>query len=73
MLRRNREGESDIAILSYDEKPGIQAIGTTGPDLPPVPSVPPTHTREFEYVRYGTLSLRGGSDLSTGYVHGPMC
>lgn len=69
-LLRNSEGESDIAILSYDEKPGIQAIGTTGPDLPPVPSVHPTHTREFEYVRYGTLSLLAGIDLSTGYVHG---
>ncbi|MEO6198064.1 MAG: IS630 family transposase [Dehalococcoidia bacterium] len=69
-LLRNSEGETDIAILSYDEKPGIQAIGTTGPDLPPVPSVHPTFTREFEYVRHGTLSLLAGIDLSTGHVHG---
>jgi len=26
-----------IAIISYDEKPGVQAIGTTAPDLPPAP------------------------------------
>ena len=26
-----------VAIVSYDEKPGIQAIATTAPDLPPVP------------------------------------
>jgi hypothetical protein len=26
-----------VAIISYDEKPGIQAIATTAPDLPPVP------------------------------------
>ena len=26
-----------LAIISYDEKPGIQAIGTTAPDLPPEP------------------------------------
>ena len=26
-----------IAIVSYDEKPGIQAIATTAPDLPPEP------------------------------------
>src|SRR6202167_5987138 len=26
-----------VAIVSYDEKPGIQAIATTGPDLPPEP------------------------------------
>jgi hypothetical protein len=25
-----------VAIVSYDEKPGIQAIATTAPDLPPV-------------------------------------
>ena len=28
-----------VAIVSYDEKPGIQAIATTAPDLPPEPSV----------------------------------
>jgi hypothetical protein len=28
-----------VAIISYDEKPGIQAIATTAPDLPPVPGV----------------------------------
>ena len=26
-----------VAIVSYDEKPGIQAIATTAPDLPPRP------------------------------------
>src|SRR6202035_399023 len=26
----------DVAFVSYDEKPGIQAISNTGPDLPPV-------------------------------------
>jgi hypothetical protein len=32
------EGEpSAVAIVSYDEKPGLQAIGTTAPDLPPAP------------------------------------
>lgn len=69
MLRGN-EGEPGVAILSYDEKPGIQAIGTTGPDLPPVPSLHQAHAREFEYVRFGTLSLLAGIDLSTGHVHG---
>ena len=28
----------DLAIVSYDEKPGIQAIGTTAPDRPPLPA-----------------------------------
>ena len=28
-------GEQEIHTVSYDEKPGIQAIATTAPDLPP--------------------------------------
>ena len=33
-----------VAIISYDEKPGIQAIATTAPDLPPEPGVhAPSH------------------------------
>jgi hypothetical protein len=27
-----------VAIVSYDEKPGIQAIATAAPDLPPKPA-----------------------------------
>ena len=30
------DASSFMAILSFDEKPGIQAIGNTAPDLPPV-------------------------------------
>src|SRR5713226_6422511 len=30
-----------LAIISYDEKPGIQAIGTTAPDRPPLPGTSP--------------------------------
>ena len=30
------EPSDAVAIISYDEKPGIQAIATTSPDLPPV-------------------------------------
>ena len=58
-----------VAIVSYDEKPGIQAIATTSPDLPPVPSVHPTFARDHEYKRHGTLSLLAGIDLLTGKVH----
>ena len=33
-----------VAIVSYDEKPGIQAIATTAPDLPPEPAcMRPSH------------------------------
>lgn len=29
------DGNRMLAVISYDEKPGMQAIGTTAPDLPP--------------------------------------
>ena len=65
-----RESEaSAVAIVSYDEKPGLQAIGTTAPDLPPVPSRHQCLARDHEYVRRGTLSLLAGIDLVTGEVH----
>ena len=58
-----------VAIVSYDEKPGIQAIATTAPDLPPVPGAYATLARDYEYKRHGTLSLLAGIDLLTGKVH----
>jgi len=58
-----------VAIVSYDEKPGIQAVATTAPDLPPVPGSHPTFARDHEYKRHGTLSLLAGIDLLTGKVH----
>ena len=67
--RKNKKPSEAVAIVSYDEKPGIQAIATTAPDLPPEPSVHATLTREFEYKRHGTVSLLAGIDLVTGKVH----
>jgi len=58
-----------VAIVSCDEKPGIQAIATTAPDLPPEPGVHTTFARDHEYKRHGTLSLLAGIDLLTGKVH----
>jgi transposase len=58
-----------VAIVSCDEKPGIQAIATTAPDLPPQPGIHPTFARDHEYKRHGTLSLLAGIDLLTGKVH----
>jgi len=58
-----------VAIVSYDEKPGIQAIASTSPDLPPVPGIHPAFARDHEYKRHGTLSLLAGIDLLTGKVH----
>jgi len=58
-----------VAIISYDEKPGIQALANRSPDLPPVPRRHPSFARDHEYVRMGTLSLLAGIDLVTGVVH----
>ena len=58
------------AVLSYDEKPGIQALENTAPDLPPVPNQHATVGRDHEYVRHGTLSLLAGIDLWNGEVLG---
>ncbi len=52
-------------VLSYDEKPGIQAIATTSSDKLPVPRNG-TVMRDYEYRRLGTLSLLAAIDLQTG-------
>ena len=62
-------GDGSLAIVSYDEKPGIQAIATTAPDRPPLPGTSPTVMRDHEYKRHGTLTLMAGIDLLTGHVH----
>ena len=64
-----QEPSDAVAILSYDEKPGIQAIANTAQDLPPEPGVHPTFARDHEYKRHGTVSLLAGIDLLTGQVH----
>jgi transposase len=69
VLRESRDAETHVAIISYDEKPGIQAIGNTAPDLPPQPRLHATFARDHEYKRHGTLSLLAGIDLLTGQVH----
>jgi transposase len=66
---QSKKPRKPVAIVSYDEKPGIQAIATTAPDLPPVPGVYPTFARDHEYKRHGTLTLLAGIDLLAGKVH----
>jgi transposase len=66
---KSKKPGKPVAIVSYDEKPGIQAIATTAPDLPPEPGVYASFARDYEYKRHGTLSLLAGIDLLTGKVH----
>lgn len=70
-LKNAGEGDpSDpwVITVSLDEKPGVQAIENTAPDLPPVPGQHPTWGRDHEYVRHGTLSILAAVDLQDGHI-----
>ena len=54
-----------VHTLSYDEKPGIQAVANKYPDHNPTEKNGFVR-RDYEYVRLGTLSLLAGIDLLTG-------
>lgn len=68
MLIPFSKDEEVVHTVSYDEKPGIQAIAVTGKDKLPVPDCEKTSTiiRDYEYKRLGTLSLLAAIDLLTG-------
>ena len=59
------EDGENVHVISYDEKPGIQAIATTSDDLLP-DEKHKTISRDYEYKRLGTISLLAGIDLQTG-------
>jgi hypothetical protein len=61
-----KKSPKPVAIVSCDEKPGIQAIATTAPDLPPVPGVHASFARDYEYKRHGKLSLLAGIEVPSG-------
>ena len=54
-----------VHVLSYDEKPGIQATANTSEDLPPDENHSNIN-RDYEYKRLGTVALLAGIDLQTG-------
>ena len=59
-------GDGQIThVLSYDEKPGIQAIANVAEDLMPSEENG-VIKRDYEYKRLGTVSLLAGIDLQTG-------
>jgi transposase len=63
-----KEGQSRVITVSVDEKPGLQAIANTAPDLPPVPGKHPDVGRDHEYKRLGTCSILAALDLHDGHV-----
>jgi transposase len=54
--------------VSVDEKPGVQALGMTAPDLPLAPGQHANIGRDHECVRHGTLSIIAALDLHTGQI-----
>lgn len=66
-IQFEEDGQNGTITISYDEKPGIQAIANTADDLRPTG----THGfigRDSEYKRLGTVSLLAGMDLVTGEI-----
>lgn len=59
---------ASVITVSLDEKPGVQAIANTAPDLPPKPQTHAAWSRDHEYVRHGTLSILAALDLHDGHV-----
>jgi transposase len=59
------ENGNMMHTISYDEKPGIQAVSNKYPDYNPTKENGFVR-RDYEYVRKGTLSLLAGIDLLTG-------
>lgn len=57
-----------IITVSVDEKPGVQAIANTTPDLPPRAGTYPTVARDPHYTRLGTWSILASLDLHDGHV-----
>lgn len=63
----NKESRKKTTI-SYDEKPGIQAIMNISAQLLPVAGKHPGIGRDYEYRRMGTVTLMAAIDLHTGMI-----
>jgi transposase len=68
MLNAAPDDNRSTVTISYDEKPGIQAIKNIAAELMPVPNKYSSRSRDYEYKRLGTVSLLAGIDLHTGHI-----
>jgi transposase len=68
LINADSEKARKNTTISYDEKPGIQAIKNIAPQLLPVPGKYSSMSKDYEYKRLGTVSLLAGIDLHTGLV-----
>jgi hypothetical protein len=60
--------ETSNITVSVDEKPGVQAIANTAPDLAPVPGKHAQIGGDHEYERLGTCSILAALDLHDGHI-----
>lgn len=65
--KENPDGRKKTTV-SYDEKPGIQAIMNMAAQLLPIPGQHQTIGRDYEYKRLGTVTLMAAIDLHTGMI-----
>ena len=72
LYKANNDQEHMVAILAYDEKPGIQAIENIAPDLASRPEIYPNWGRDYEYKRHGMVSLLASIDLLNGKIFGQI-
>jgi len=56
------------ALVSFDEKTGIQALERIAPDRPMKKGMPVK--LEYEYKRHGTMTLHGLMHVNTGRING---
>ena len=71
VILHNAQGKPEelpVITLCVDEKPGVQAISNTAPDLAPVLGKYAHLGRDHEYIRYGTASILAGIDLHDGHI-----
>lgn len=68
LVNDNNACNYKYTTISYDEKPGIQAIKNIAPQLRPVPNKHSSVGRDYEYKRLGTVSLLAAIDLHSGNV-----
>jgi hypothetical protein len=66
--RRPGDPPPAVITVSVDEKPGLQAIANTAPDLLPVAGQHAEVARDHEYKRLGTCSILAALDLHDGHV-----
>ncbi len=73
LIKEGKTQREKETTISYDEKPGIQAIKNIAPQLHPIANKYKTLMRDYEYKRLGTLSLLAGIDLHSGKAIPYVC